>query len=83
MYSLFDYNSTFWGFWDQAVRDATKSCKMPMLIFKQDRKPTLAMVCVEAGFTSDNYIQLHKGSEEYRLYHFDEILQEDTIRWSA
>lgn len=83
LYDLFNYSSTFWDFWAQAVKDAGKSKKMPMLIFKQDRKPTLAMVCVEAGFTSDNYIQLHKGSEEYRLYHFDEILQEDSIRWTS
>lgn len=81
LYDLFNYSSTFWDFWAQAEKDAKKSRKTPMLIFKQDRKPTLAMVSVDAGFTSSTYIQLHKEDEEYRLYFFDEILQEPTDLW--
>lgn len=81
LYNLYDYSSTFWNFWAQAEKDAGKSRKAPMLIFKQDRKPTLAMVHASAGFTSTKFIQLHKDDELLNLYFFDDILQEDTSLW--
>ena len=81
LYSLMNYSSEFWNFIDQCQKDSDRAHKSPLIIFKQDRQPTLAIVPYDAGYTSNNYIELKRETRTYRMYLFDEILNEQDSLW--
>ena len=82
IYSLLDYSSKFWEFLDQSEKDSRSSKKEPMVIFKQDRKPTLAIVRENTLFnTAINYLTLTYGTRIYRIYKLDDILIKPTACW--
>ena len=76
LYSLYNYSSEFWGFINQCEKDSEKCSKIPLVIYKQDRQPTL--VITPMGLLTGNhelkYIDIHKN-KSYRVYLFDEILK--------
>lgn len=81
LYSLYNHSSDFWKFIDQCQKDSEKCGKTPMVIFKQDRQPTLAIIPSHVVVESNNYIEIHKESVYYRIYMFDDLLQEDDSIW--
>ena len=75
LYSLYNYSSHFWKFIDQCEKDSEKCQKIPMVIFKQDRQPTIAVVPAHTPFEESlKYIEIHKN-KTYRIYLFEEILK--------
>lgn len=81
LYSLFNHKSTFWGFIEQAVKDAGRSGKEPMLIFKQDRREILAVVPSNTLFISNNYVSIHKENKQYNIYYLKDLLLEEDSTW--
>jgi len=81
LYSLYNYSSDFWKFVDQCEKDSEKCHKIPMVIFKQDRQKTLAIVPYNILYKSNNYIEIHKEEKTYRVYLFDDILKELDYFW--
>ena len=75
LYSLYNYSSGIWNFLEQCEKDSEKCSKIPMVIFKQDRQPTLAIVPSNIPFEeSIKYIDIHKN-KTYRIYLFDELIK--------
>jgi len=76
LYSLYNYSSDIWKFIDQCEKDAKKCDRVPMVIFKQDRQPTL--VITPMGLLTGNpelkYIDIHKN-KSYRVYLFKELIE--------
>jgi Holliday junction resolvase len=81
LYSLFNYSSDFWKFVEQCEKDSEKCQKIPMVIFKQDRQKTLAIVPYNIIYISNNYIEIHKEEKRYKIYLFDDLLKEDDYLW--
>ena len=81
LYSLYNHSSDFWKFIEQCQKDSEKCGKIPMVIFKQDRQPTLAIIPSNVVVESNNYIEIHKESQYYRVYMFDDLLQENDSIW--
>ena len=81
LYSLYNHSSDFWKFIDQCQKDSEKCGKIPMVIFKQDRQPTLAIIPSHIVVESNNYIEIHKENQYYRIYMFDDLLKEDDSLW--
>ncbi len=81
LYSLYNYSSDFWKFIDQCEKDSQKCQKIPMVIFKQDRQQTLAIVPYDILYQSNNYIEIHKEEKIYRIYLFDDLLKEPDYAW--
>ena len=86
LYSLYNYSSEFWGFLDQCEKDSEKCGKIPMVIFKQDRYPTLAIIPNHVQTNKlQQYIEIHKNetpflTRVYRIYKFEDLLDDyDTI----
>jgi hypothetical protein len=79
--SLLNNSSELWNFIEQCQKDSDKANKLPLIIFKQDRQPTLAVVPYDVGYKSNNYVELHKEDKYYRMYLFDEILDESDTIW--
>ena len=76
--SLFNNRSDFWIFMEKCEKDARACKKLPMLIFKQDRQPTLAVIKSEIPINQEkikegpsNYIRI----KNYKIYLFDELLK--------
>ena len=88
LYSLYNYSSDFWGFINQCEKDSGKCNKIPMVIFKQDRHPTLAIIpsYIQTNM-SQTYIEIHKEIptldeiKSYRIYKFDELIKDDDSLW--
>ena len=86
LYSLYNYSSEFWGFVNQCEKDSKKCYKIPMVIFKQDRQPTLAIVPDHVQF-GDQYrcIQISKKLDgfiiRYNIYLFESILESYDALW--
>ena len=60
LYSLYNYSSDTWKFVEQCEKDSQKCSKVPMVIFKQDRQPTLAIIPQSVEVTDDiKYIEIH------------------------
>jgi Holliday junction resolvase len=86
LYSLYNYSSDFWKFIGQCEKDSEKCNKIPMVIFKQDRHPTLAIipdyVKTNEGYS---YIKIKKMDAffpiAYRVYKFDDLLEDYTLTW--
>ena len=75
LYSLYNYSSDIWKFVEQSEKDAGKCGLTPMVIFKQDRQPTLAIIPEGVQVTEEiKYIQIH-NKKHYRIYLFEELLK--------
>jgi Holliday junction resolvase len=83
LYSLYNHSSDFWKFIDQCQKDSEKCGKIPMVIFKQDRQPTLAIIPSNIVVESNNYIEIHKEGQYYRVYMFDDLLKEEDSIWMS
>ena len=81
LYSIYNYSSDTWKFIEQCEKDSEKCQKIPMVIFKQDRQKTLAIVPYNIIYKSNNYIEIHKEEKRYRIYLFDDLLKEDDYLW--
>jgi len=84
LYSLYNYSSELWGFLDQCQKDSEKCYKSPMVIFKQDRQPTLAIVPYSPTspfVETEKNIQIVKEEITYRIYLFDDLLKEPESFW--
>ena len=81
IYSLLDNRSNFHKFIDQCEKDSQLCGKVPLILYKQDRKPTLAIT--EANIFPEIYksILIKKEEKEYRIYYLDEILKENQSLW--
>jgi hypothetical protein len=76
LYSLYNDSSEIWKFIEQSEKDSEKCSKIPMVIFKQDRQPILAILPKGAteGFEDNlKHIDIHKN-KTYRVYLFNELL---------
>jgi len=86
LYSLYNYSSDIWGFINQCEKDSRKCYKIPMVIFKQDRQPTLAIIPDHVQF-GDQYksIQISKKKDgfiiKYNIYLFESILESYDSLW--
>lgn len=81
LYSLFNKSSEFWKFIEQCQKDSEKCGKLPMVIFKQDRQPTLAIIPHYVRMSKDYpNIQVEdiETLNKYKVYLFDEILKKET-----
>ena len=75
LYSLYNYSSDIWKFIEQSEKDAEKCGRIPMVIFKQDRQPTLAIVPSNVPFEEPiKYIEIHQH-KAYRVYLFEELIK--------
>ena len=81
LYSLYNYSSDTWKFIDQCQKDSDKCDKIPMVIFKQDRPPTLAIVPSNIPYQATNFIEIYKEGKVYRVYLFDDLLKEADSCW--
>ena len=81
LYSLYNHSSDFWGFIAQCEKDSVKSKRIPMVIFKQDRRQTLCIVPASIDFGVDQYIELHRDNQFYKVYLFDEALKSWDTNW--
>jgi len=87
IYSLLDYNSKIWEFIKQCEKDAKKMKKVPMIIYKQDRKDIL-VITYKDMFTSiipsitifKNQIQ-NLISDTYSIYKLKDILKDRRYKW--
>ena len=78
LYSLYNDSSEFWKFIEQCHKDSKKCSKLPMVIFKQDRQPTLLIIPHYVRVDKDHhYIQIEniKTQDKYKIYLFDEIIK--------
>jgi hypothetical protein len=66
---------------EQCEKDSEKCQKIPMVIFKQDRQKTLAIVPYNIIYISNNYIEIHKEEKRYKIYLFDDLLKELDSLW--
>ena len=87
LYSLYNYSSDFWGFLDQCEKDSKKCDKIPMVIYKQDRQPTLAIIPnhVQTNILQP-YIEIQKQEDPftlrvYRIYKLEELLDDYDSLW--
>ena len=75
LYSLYNYRSDIWNFLEQCEKDSEKCSKLPMVIFKQDRQPTLAILPSNIPFEEHlKDIEIHKN-KTYKVYLFDELIK--------
>jgi hypothetical protein len=75
LYSLYNYSSEFWKFIEQCEKDSKKCNRTPLVIFKQDRQPTLAIIPDTVEVLSDaKYIQI-RNRKPYRMYLFEELIK--------
>jgi hypothetical protein len=75
LYSLYNNSSELWKFIEQSEKDSKKCSKLPMVIFKQDRQPILAIIPKGIAFEENiKYIEIHKN-KTYRVYLFDELIK--------
>ena len=86
LYSLYNYSSEWWGFLDQCRKDSEKCGKIPLVIFKQDRQPTLAIVPDYVKTLERlQYIEIHRienfSKITYRIYKFEELLADHDSTW--
>ena len=87
LYSLYNYSSEFWGFLDQCQKDSEKCDRIPMVIFKQDRQPTLAIIPNHVPTNKlQPYIEIFKEEPPmtkriYRIYKFEDLLDDYDSFW--
>ena len=87
IYSLLDYNSKIWEFIEQSEKDAKKLKKVPMIIYKQDRKDTLVITYKDMFTTMIPSITIFKDnintliSHTYSIYKLKDILNDRIENW--
>jgi Holliday junction resolvase len=75
--NLLDYSSQFWKFIKQCEKDSEKCDKEPMVIFKQDRQPTLVIININSTLTNGETIK-YIEVKDYRIY----LLKDALKNWS-
>ena len=80
IYSLLDYSSDLWGFIEQCERDSKKSCKVPLVLFQQDRRSVLAITRSNNFDQNIPHIKIKKEFE-YDIYKLEDIIDSSTISW--
>jgi len=87
IYSLLDYNSKIWEFIEQSEKDAKKLKKVPMIIYKQDRKDILVITYKNMFTTMIPSITIFKDNKEtltsntYSIYKLKDILTDRRENW--
>ena len=87
IYSLLDYNSKIWQFIKQCEKDANKMNKVPMIIYKQDRKDTLVITYKDMFTTMIPSITIFKDNintltaHTYSIYKLKDILNDRIENW--
>jgi len=87
IYSLLDYNSKIWQFIEQCEKDAKKMNKMPMIIYKQDRKDILVITYKDMFTTMIPSITIFKDDVErltninYSIYKLKDIIADYREKW--
>lgn len=84
LYSLYNDSSEFWKFIEQCQKDSDKCDKLPMVIFKQDRQPTLLIIPHHVEVEQTHYyIQIENINTQtkYKVYLFDEIIKAEPDRF--
>ena len=87
IYSLLDYNSKIWQFIEQSEKDAKKLNKMPMIIYKQDRKDILVITYKDMFTTMIPSITIFKDNKEtltpntYSIYKLNDIIVDHKKKW--
>lgn len=80
LYSLYNNSSEFWKFINQCQKDADKCGKLPLVIFKQDRQPTLAILPYDTSMSrSYSRIQVEDKTNKYAVYLFDELVEHEPV----
>ena len=75
LYSLYNYSSEFWKFIEQCEKDSEKCKRIPLVIFKQDRQPTLAIIPDTVEVLSNiKYIEIH-NRKSYKMYLFEDLIK--------
>ena len=87
IYSLLDYNSKIWQFIEQCEKDAKKLNKVPMVIYKQDRKDILVITYKDMFSTMIPSITIFKdnietlGCKTYNIYKLKDIIDDHLEKW--
>ena len=87
IYSLLDYNSKIWQFVEQCEKDAKKMNKVPMIIYKQDRKDILVITYKDMFTTMIPSITIFKDnkqtltSDTYSIYKLKDIINDYKNKW--
>ena len=87
IYSLLDYNSKIWQFIEQCEKDAKKMNKVPMIIYKQDRKDILVITYKDMFTTMIPSITIFKDNIErltninYSIYKLKDIIGDYKEKW--
>jgi len=87
IYSLLDYNSKIWDFIEQCEKDAKKMKKVPMIIYKQDRRDTLVITNKDMFSPMIPSITIFKDNKEslscntYSIYKLKEVLTDYNTKW--
>ena len=80
LYSLYNNSSDFWKFIKQNQKDSDKCGKDSLVIFKQDRQPTLAILPYNIK-SIPNKIVVHNEGLTYYIFIFDELLEQPDTIW--
>ena len=87
IFSLLDYNSKIWQFIEQCEKDAKKMNKVPMIIYKQDRKDILVITYKDMFTTMIPSITIFKDDVErltninYSIYKLKDIIADYREKW--
>lgn len=87
IYSLLDYNSKIWQFIEQCEKDAKKMSKVPMIIYKQDRKDILVITYKNMFTTLIPSITIFKDDKQtltantYSIYKLKDIIDDYKEKW--
>ena len=88
IYSLLDYNSKIWQFVEQCEKDAKKTKKVPMIIYKQDRRDTLVITNKDMFSSTIPNITIFKDNKEkilytdtYSIYKLKDVLNDSKDNW--
>ena len=80
IYSLLDNSSNLWGFVEQCEKDSQKSCKIPLVLFQQDRRPILAITRANNFDQHIPHIRIKKELE-YDIFKLEDIINSSTVSW--
>jgi len=81
---LLNYSGIVVNFLDQTIKDAEKAGRIPLLLWKQDRKPILAVTPLEAPLDSFIYFKYPSKNltySYYYIYRFKDLLTLDKSFW--
>ena len=81
IYSLLDHRSNFYKFLDQCEKDSELCGRIPLLVYKQDRKPTLAITLANIFPEIHKNIIIKRDNKEYRIYYLEDIITDSYSNW--